>query len=93
MSVSAQDLVMSIFFLNNCNDLISIDILIDCDSGRIGSGDNIVVRRREGVCDDGGEIGVVNNLPGCCQFFMKFDHLLNGGSALCPYKHQPDTAY
>ena len=63
MSVSTRDLAASILLLNDCDDLISIDILIDRDSGRIGSRDNIVVRRREGIRDDGGEIGVVNNLP------------------------------
>ena len=75
MSVSTRDLAASILLLNDCDDLISIDILIDRDSGRIGSRDNIVVRRREGVCDDGGEIGVVNDLSGYHQFFTMFDHL------------------
>ena len=50
-------------------------ILIDRDSSRIGSGDNVVVGRREGVRNDGGETGVIDDLPGCRQFFMKFDHL------------------
>ena len=75
VNVSARDLATSVLLLNDCDDLISIDILIDRDSSRIGSGDNVVVGRREGVRNDGGEIGVVNDLPGCRQFFAKFDHL------------------